>query len=564
MDYVKGRKTEPPSSAFAVVQTKSKKLQTKAKKIIVDSIHKPLVAYISDLETSKEMYDKLVGMFKVNNASQILFLKNKLNENRGESIQSYFMRIIEIKNDLLFIGEVTGDWKLSLIALGGLTRECDVFNTTILNNDRIPGFDELLARCTQEEIRMMERVKPSYGNNPTAFSTHFKRRNNVGPRNQGQGFKSGFKGRKGKCFSCNRNNRFNNKGKRNAPAARNGGGCPPKKSRNSRYDEVNVAKQNEFYLISALSTASPPDTLDHWLIDSGASRHFTRYKETLSNLVEKKTNMEIILGDNATYPVKEIGTVTLNLNQGQTFHLQEVLYVLDLKKNVVLIFVMEDKGFKVSFVDEKVRLWQRNLRDAFTLGFRVEGLYQVGGSPLGAMICDTSLQSELWHRRFAHLHFKALPDVRKMVTGMPKFNLNHEGVCQGCETGKHTRGAFPASETQTTDILQLIHSDLSGMFPVTSLDGYLYYAIFVDDFSRKTWIYFLKKKNEVFKWFLSFKALVENQTRKKIKILRTNNRTEYESNEFKDYCREGGIKRETTTAYSPEQNGVAKRKIVLS
>lgn len=61
--------------------------------------------------------------------------------------------------------------------------------------------------------------------------------------------------------------------------------------------------------------------------------------------------MEIILGENATYPVKGIGTVTLHLNQGQTLHLQEVLYVPDLKKNLVSIFVIEDKGFKVAFID---------------------------------------------------------------------------------------------------------------------------------------------------------------------------------------------------------------------
>ena len=62
----------------------------------------------------------------------------------------------------------------------------------------------------------------------------------------------------------------------------------------------------------------------------------------------------------------------------------------------------------------------------------------------------------------------------------------------------------------------------------------MYYAIFVDDFSRITWIYFLKKKDEVFKWFHSFKALVENQTGKKIKILRADNGIKYESNEFID------------------------------
>ncbi len=100
----------------------TKKVRLKLRSI-VDSIHKPLVAYISDLETFKEMYEKLVEMFKVNNANQILFLKNKLKDikmDRGESIQSYFMRITEIKNDLLSIGEVPSDRELSLIDLGAL------------------------------------------------------------------------------------------------------------------------------------------------------------------------------------------------------------------------------------------------------------------------------------------------------------------------------------------------------------------------------------------------------------------------------------------------------------
>ena len=71
---------------------------------------------------------------------------------------------------------------------------------------------------------------------------------------------------------------------------------------------------------------------------------------------------------------------------------------------------------------------------------------------------------------------------------------------------------------------------------------------------------FLKNKDEAFKWFYTFRALVENQTGKKIKIFRTNNGTKYESNEFNDRCKEVGIKRETTTVYTPEQNGVIERK----
>ena len=221
---------------------------------------------------------------------------------------------------------------------------------------------------------------------------------------------------------------------------------------------------------------------------------------------------------------------------------------------------MEDKGYKVVFSDGKVRVWKKNFKDAFTLGFRVDSLYQVRGSPLGVMSCDTSLQFELWHPKFAHLHYKALPDVRKMVTGMPEFRLEQEGACPGCAEGKLKRGPFPSSQSKTSDIFQLVHSNISGMMPVNSLGGYLYYLTFTDDYSRKTWIYFLKKKDEVFSWFWHFKALIENQTEKRIKTLRTDNGTEYESNEFHEFCKEAGIKRETTTPYTLEQNGVAERK----
>eukprot|EP00253_Pinus_taeda_P002492 PITA_02492 len=349
MDYVKGRVVEPPSNAPVAAKTKYKKGEVKVKKVIIDSIQKHLVAYIFDLETSKEMYDKLVGMFKVNDANQILFLKNKLKDikmDKRESIQSYFMRITQIKNDLLSIVEVIADKELTLIALG--ERQGQGFKT---------GFKEGRKRRCYNCNRFGHYARECSHKKDTPRDDENNNNNNKGNGNQ-------------------RNNRFNNKGKRNATDARYGNDRPPKRKRNSRYEESNVVeKQKEFYLISALSIASPPETLDHWLIDSGASRHFTGYKEALSNLVEKKTNLEIILGDNATYPMKGAATITLHLNQGQTIHPQEVLYVPDLKKNLVSISAMEDKGLKVAFIDGKVRIWQRNPKNVFTLGFRVEGLY---------------------------------------------------------------------------------------------------------------------------------------------------------------------------------------------
>ena len=80
--------------------------------MIRDSIHKSLLAYIFEFGTSKEMYDKLVNMFKANNANQVLFFKNQLKnlkKGRDESVQSYFMKLIEVRNNLLATGETIAD-----------------------------------------------------------------------------------------------------------------------------------------------------------------------------------------------------------------------------------------------------------------------------------------------------------------------------------------------------------------------------------------------------------------------------------------------------------------------
>jgi hypothetical protein len=127
---------------------------------------------------------------------KFLFLKNKLKDikkGKDEDIQSYFLRITEIKNDLLSIGEVIPDRELTITTLGGLPPEWYVFRTTILNNDRIPGFEELMSRCIQEETRMVEQEMPSNRSNPTAFSAHAKRRNNAGSKGHFNG-KPGSKG----------------------------------------------------------------------------------------------------------------------------------------------------------------------------------------------------------------------------------------------------------------------------------------------------------------------------------------------------------------------------------
>ena len=88
-----------------------------------------------------------------------------------------------------------------------------------------------------------------------------------------------------------------------------------------------------------------------------------------------------------------------------------------------------------------------------------------------------------------------------------------------------------------------MQSDVFGPEKVPSLDKSVYYVSFMDEFSRNTWIYFLKKKYEVFDRFKEFKALVENYTENKIKVLRIDNDGEFCSKEFDEFCKKCGIAR---------------------
>jgi hypothetical protein len=110
-----------------------------------------------------------------------------------------------------------------------------------------------------------------------------------------------------------------------------------------------------------------------------------------------------------------------------------------------------------------------------------------------------------------------------MVCGMPSISLSKNEICKGCMRGKNINKAFHSSDNRAQGILDLVHFDVCGLMSTPSHGGCLYYVIFIDDYSRKCWIYFLKAKSDTFDKFKVYKAFIENQTRKHIKTLRTNN-----------------------------------------
>ena len=144
---------------------------------------------------------------------------------------------------------------------------------------------------------------------------------------------------------------------------------------------------------------------------------------------------------------------------------------------------------------------------------------------MGTVVVSRSIEqyddcTKLWHRRLGHMSEKGLKILSKQgllddaETGKLKF-------CETCVMGKQCRVKFGSGKHTSTGILEYIHSDLWGPSPVESHGWCRYFVTFIDDYSRKVWVYFLKLKNEVFGRFKEWKTMVEKRTGKQVKTLRT-------------------------------------------
>nr|KAJ0201752.1 hypothetical protein LSAT_V11C600334860 [Lactuca sativa] len=171
----------------------------------------------------------------------------------------------------------------------------------------------------------------------------------------------------------------------------------------------------------------------------------------------------------------------------------------------------------------------------------------------GYIVCSISL----WHKRLAHTNVK---NVEKMQTkGMLKYDTKDFEKCETCVKSKFTKKPFP-SVKRNTSLLELIHYDICELNGILTRGGKRYFITFCDEFNRYLHVYLLRSKDEAFDAFKRYKAEVENQLERHIKILRSDRGGEYFNQEFDTFCEENGIKHERTSPYTPQHNGLAERK----
>ncbi|KAJ4716957.1 Retrovirus-related Pol polyprotein from transposon TNT 1-94 [Melia azedarach] len=576
----------------------SRKRDKKALYVIYQALDDDAFEKISNATSAKQAWDKLQTSYK--GAEQVKKVRlqtlrgefETLYMKEGESIVNYFSRIEAISNQLKRNGEKLSEVRIMEKILRSMDSKFDHIVTTI---EETKDLEEMTIDQLQGSLQAYEeKIKKKQGISEQLLKMQFKEKEEIQSydrnqhgrgRGRGQGQSRG-RGR-GRGWNYNYNN-FNNYEKGESSTRGRGRNNP-----NTGYDKSKVRCYNcqkfghyasacraynneveekanyveeknqgdETVLLAYKDNSGGQENT--WYLDTGASNHMCGKRSMFVEL-DESTNGNVSFGDDSKIAVKGRGNILIQLKDGRHQFIGNVYYVPNMKSNILSLGQLLEKGYDIHMKDYSlfIRDDKGNLITKVKMSKNRMFSLNIQNDVAKCLKACYKDASWLWHLRFGHLNFGGLELLAKkeMVRGLPYINHPNQ-LCEGCLHGKQFRKSFPKESTfRAKKPLELIHADVCGPFKPRSLGNNNYFLLFIDDFSRKTWIYLLKQKSEVFGAFKKFKAAVEKESGRQIKAMRTDRGGEFTSKEFQEFCEANGIRRFLTVPRSPQQNGVAERK----
>ncbi|GJR05334.1 putative ribonuclease H-like domain-containing protein [Tanacetum coccineum] len=185
-------------------------------------------------------------------------------------------------------------------------------------------------------------------------------------------------------------------------------------------------------------------------------------------------------------------------------------------------------------------------------------------SPICLLSKASKTKSWLWHRCLSHMNFGVINQLSSntdTVRGLPKLKSEKNHLCYACAMGKSKKKPHkPKSKDTNQEKLYLLHMDLCGPMRVASVNGKKYILVIVDDYSRFTWVKFLRSKDEAPYFIIKFLKMIQVRLQVTVRRIRTDNGTEFVNQTLREYYEKIGISHETYVARSPQQNGVVERR----
>ncbi|GJT83648.1 putative ribonuclease H-like domain-containing protein [Tanacetum coccineum] len=308
--------------------------------------------------------------------------------------------------------------------------------------------------------------------------------------------------------------------------------------------------------------------VDRGIFDSGCSGHMTGNKDQLEDF-EEFNGGSVTFGGSKGY-ISGKGKIRVgNLDFDSVSFVKELGHF-----NLFSISQICDKQHKVLFTETECLVVSSDFKmpDENQILLKVPRHHNMYSfdmktpTPAKGFACliakATSDESKLWHRRLGHINFKNLNKLVKgnLVRGLPSKVFKNDHTCVACHKGKQHRASCKAKlERLITEPLHTLHMDLFGPTSVKSINHASYCLVITDDCTRFSWVFFLASKDETSGILQTFIRQIENQLSHRVKIIRSDNGTEFKNRDMLEFCGNKGIKQEYSNAKTPQQNGVAER-----
>lgn len=515
--------------------------RTKAKLIM--TIDSTLYIHIRDVESSKMLWDKLKSLFDDSGFSRKISLLRTLTSIRLESsnsMASYVNQMIETGQKLRGTGfQINDDW-IGCLLLAGLTDKYMPMIMAVEHSGIEISSDAIKAKLL--DMAGTTEVCGEKTEEGAAFAG-FQRRQHKNKNKTSDVKDGGSKKTNVKCYKCKQSGHYRNQ-------------CTYNNSKSFKEPDTTRKQTNAFSAVFLNAKYNKDD----WYIDSGASSHLTANESWVINPCYDQTN-EIIVANNHKLRVLCTGDVNIvTIADGCEYDvpIKELLCVPDLTTNLLSVSQLLKNGNKVDFDEKGCKIYNK-VGCLVAVADVVNGVYKVR-MPKYAMSTST-VSGDTWHRRLGHVNSNYLNQMSEAVEGLnlvEKVNIT-KSTCSTCCEGKQSRLPFKHVGTRADDVLKVIHTDICGPMEVSSIGGAKYFLLFIDDYSRMIFVYFLRNKSDALACFKEFKAKVENQTNKKIKTIRSDNGLEFCNKEFDMFLQKEGIIHQKTNSYTPEQNGMSER-----
>lgn len=338
---------------------------------------------------------------------------------------------------------------------------------------------------------------------------------------------------------------------------------PPTKDNKLKSEHLLHTEQARIALCASLNTKLDNFT---WVLDSGASAHMTGHREWLSEYKSLTDHQPVKVGNGEYLFAVGKGTVEVVSNlSGKEFKLslKNVFYVPNISDNLFSIGAATEMGVEFYFKQSKVEIVKGD--EVIATGSKLtERLYKLTIKlSITANITRSARTIEEWHDVLGHADKKKLMQMAKddVVSGMEIVaNPPRPVGCTECQLGKATSSSHPDSTRQrASQVLERVHMDLVGPISPPSIGGAVYFLLLRDEFSGYMFVELLTHKSHVLARIKKFINDTAVQTQTRVKILRSDNGTEFKNQGMKVLCDKENIVQEFSAPRTPQQNGEAER-----